>query len=365
MPRRCLPSLALVLPLAAAVAYGDPPPLPPPPPRPPVVRPAPAPQSAADARTHAELLRSDTGAERSRAITALQFVEASKLRPLLAEAQALPGDARRWAGTLLDLARSSAEPRRSEFVRALLVQRAALRRAENAATQPVVPAPTLPPPPAEPAGRDPLASAVEIELRIVQARGAARALLLGPPAGSPSAGAKGARGTVGEDDLGRALAVGGADGSARLVASPSLALVGSGDTALALTRRRSYVERYDVAKDEAGRTIVSPVVDVVEEGLRIVVTPAAPAVRESPTLHVRVDLVELKEPLDEFDAPLTLPGTDRELTVRVSIPDVKSATLERVLTLPAGPWTVLGSLEPPVAPEDGTVVFLARTRAAR
>jgi hypothetical protein len=351
--RRSLPLAVLLAAVTAPLVAADPPPAPAP------ARPAPT--AAQAPRELARLLRSADGGERTRGLLELASLETAALRPVLAEAEALPGDARHWARLLLDLARGAAEPRRREFVRALLSQREVLRKADDAATRARVPPPSLPPPPDDPAGRPPSSVSVELDLRIVQARGSARALLLGP-AGAP---ARKSPLSVSEDDLGRALAVGGADGSARLVSSPTLALVGAGDTALALTRRRSYVERYEVAKDEGGRTLVSPVVDVVEEGLRIVVAPAAPAAREGPMLHVRVDLVELKEPIDEFDAPLALPGGVRELTVRVSIPDVRSATLERVLALPAGPWTVLGALEPPVAPEDGTVVFLARTRPPR
>jgi hypothetical protein len=336
--------------LATVVAAADPPAAPAP-----GARPALAPAHAALAGR----LRAGEAAVRVAALADLERLDAQALRAVLAAAGTDAREPRRWARTLLGLARAATEPRRRELVRALLVQREVLRRAENPAARAEVPLPVLPRvPAADPAGR--AAVATEIELRLVQARGPARALLLEPGASPAAAGAA----AVSEATLSRALAAGEADGSARVLGSPTLALVGAGSSALALTRRRSYVERYDVTGD-AGRTIVSPVVDVLEEGVRIVVSPSAAPAAGPPTLHVRVDLVEAVEPIDAFDAPLALPGEERELTVRVVVPDVRTATLERVLVLPPGPWTLLGAVEPPAAPQAGTVVLLARTRAPR
>jgi hypothetical protein len=181
---------------------------------------------------------------------------------------------------------------------------------------------------------------------------------VGPPSVS-----KGPR-LLAEADLARALADGEAQKDATLLGGPALALVGAGDASIAVTRQRAYVERYEVTPGADNHPVVSPVVDTLEEGLRCAAA-ALPMVGESTTIRLRVDLFEAAEPLDEFDAPLAVPGRAEELTVRVQVPDVRTTTLERAVPLVRDVWTVVGVADPPLSRGVGSVVVLARLQPAR
>jgi hypothetical protein len=165
-----------------------------------------------------------------------------------------------------------------------------------------------------------------------------------------------------EADLAKVLAAGEAAKDATVLGSPTLALVGAAEASLAVTRQRAYVERYDVTPGADRTSVVSPVVDTLEEGLRCAAS-ALPMTGESATFRLRVDLFEAADPLDTFDAPLTVPGRAEDLTVRVQIPDVRTTQVERALALVRDLWTLVAVAEPPLSRGVGSVVVLARAQA--
>lgn len=304
------------------------------------------PASPAPAPTHADLarrLRSSDARERARGITELALVEPTALRQVLSAAAEPTADLGSWSAMLLGLAREARGARQRELVRALLAARARLRAAS-------VP-PKAPSPPAGDRDR-----AYVLDLRFVQARAGALAAIVGPPSASK------APRLLAEADLARALAAGEAAKDATLLGGPALAVVGSGDTSIAVTRQRAYVERYEVVVGAEQHPVVSPVVDTLEEGLRCAAA-ALPAAGESITFRLRMDLFEASEPLDEFDAPLAVPGRAEDLTVRVQVPDLRTTTLERAVPLVRDLWTVVGVADPPLSRGVGSVVVLARVQA--
>lgn len=299
--------------------------------------PRPAPTPAELARR----LRSADAGERALALGALRTAEPRALRDVLALARGQGGDAQAWAQALLPLARASEEPRRREWVRALLEARAEARAAR--------PQPAPKPDPV------PFGEGFTLDLLLVQARGEALRALRGPALGGPAR-------VLDAAALERALATPGEGSSAERLGAPTLALVGSTEASVDLTRERTYVERYEVTAGRGGHPVVSPVVDTCAEGIRCRAAVARTA-GASTTFRVHVDLVEVAEPLDEFDAPLALPGRSDELTVRVQVPDVRSERIQRDLVLVKDLWSVVGSVDPPLSKAAGAIVLLARATA--
>ncbi|MFV1957799.1 MAG: hypothetical protein ACC662_00155 [Planctomycetota bacterium] len=120
----------------------------------------------------------------------------------------------------------------------------------------------------------------------------------------------------------------------RMLSAPRLTTFDGQKADISVLGQTSYVKDYDVRTDAKGRTMVDPVIGMVQDGL-VVEATASILDGNRIALDARVSYAELRRPIDEMET--TIAGQ----TVTIQLPEVTVAKAHATIDLDPGDWACL------------------------